>query len=438
MVPRGKVVMKILYVMPSILHPTIRGELRHYHFLTRLAREHEITLIVLKSNDIPVEVIDEMLQYTSHLVRVGEPPPPRPARRGIAGAMASLRWRMRKARVYRRGIEEMKQYADRLVRGGGFDLLLVSGSDLYPIAEEMVDTPMVVDWCDTDSVRMRLALRHTGLLEWPLRFLRYHQMRRVEQRLFRKLRHVTFVSRRDRDAAGGVARRGTIIPNGCDLGYWRRGGGERGTRIVFTGVLDYAPNADAANYLVSAIAPLVRQEIPDLEVIIAGRNPSPDMLALASRTPGVTVTGSVPDLRPYLESAAVFVAPLRFASGMQNKILEAMAMELPVVTTPVAAEGFRVDGDEEPPLLVGSDAREIAAHIARVIRDPRTAQRLGADGRRYVHQHCDWERSAHMLDQLCRQVATISSAPQEHDIDIHRYRPIQSTRSSNSVVHPSA
>jgi len=285
---------------------------------------------------------------------------------------------------------------------------------------------------------MRLALRHTGLLEWPLRFLRYHQMRRVEQRLFRKLRHVTFVSRRDRDAAGGVARRGTIIPNGCDLGYWRRGGGERGTRIVFTGVLDYAPNADAANYLVSAIAPLVRQEIPDLEVIIAGRNPSPDMLALASRTPGVTVTGSVPDLRPYLESAAVFVAPLRFASGMQNKILEAMAMELPVVTTPVAAEGFRVDGDEEPPLLVGSDAREIAAHIARVIRDPRTAQRLGADGRRYVHQHCDWERSAHMLDQLCRQVATISSAPQEHDIDIHRYRPIQSTRSSNSVVHPSA
>jgi hypothetical protein len=68
-----------------ILHPTIRGGLRHYHFLTRLAREHEITLIVLKSNDIPVEVIDEMLQYTSHLVRVGEPPPPRPARRGIAG-----------------------------------------------------------------------------------------------------------------------------------------------------------------------------------------------------------------------------------------------------------------------------------------------------------------------------------------------------------------
>jgi glycosyltransferase involved in cell wall biosynthesis len=430
--------MKILYVMPSILHPAIRGELRHYHFLTRLAREHEITLLVLKSNDVPVEVIDETLQYTNDLVRLGEPPPRRPERRGITGAIASFGWRLTKTRVYRGGIEEMKQYVERLMRGGGFDLLLVSGSDLYPIAEGMLDVPMVVDWCDTDSVRMRLALRHTGLLEWPLRFVRYRQMRRVEERVFRKLRHVTFVSRRDRDAAVGVARRGTIIPNGCDLTYWTRRGGERRNRIVFTGVLDYAPNADAARYLVSAIAPLVRREIPDLEVVIAGRNPSPEMQALASRIPGVTVTGSVPDLRPYLESAAVFVAPLRFASGMQNKILEAMAMELPVVTTPVAAEGFRVDGDEEPPLLVGSDAQAIATHITSVIRDPRTAQRLGAEGRRYVQEHCDWDRSARMLDQLCRQVATIAGAQVEHDVPTRRYRPIQSTRSNHRVVHPSA
>jgi glycosyltransferase involved in cell wall biosynthesis len=268
----------------------------------------------------------------------------------------------------------MQRYVERLLHSGGFDLLLVSGSDLYPIAESLLGAPMVVDWCDTDSIRMRLALRHTGLLEWPLRFLRYQQMRRVEERVFRKLRHVTFISRRDRDAAVGVARSGTIIPNGCDLGYWRRRGGERGKRIVFTGVLDYAPNADAAHYLLSSIVPLVRREIPDLEVVIAGRNPSSDLQDLARKTAGVNVTGSVPDLRPYLESAAVFVAPLRFASGMQNKILEAMAMELPVVTTSVAAAGFSVDGDEEPPLLLGDHAHELAAHITTVMHDARVAQ----------------------------------------------------------------
>lgn len=427
--------MKILYVMPSILHPTLRGELRHYHFLTRLARRHEITLIVLDGNDVPAPVIDELKECTRHLVRIGPPPPRRPARRGIAGAVASLRWRMHKTRVYQRGIAEMQRYVEHLLRGGGFDLLLVSGSDLYPIAEGLHGAPMVVDWCDTDSVRMRLALRHTGLLEWPLRFLRYHQMRRVEERVFRKLRHVTFISRRDRDAAVGVARSGTIIPNGCDLGYWSRRGGVRGKRIVFTGVLDYAPNADAAHYLLSSIVPLVRQEVPDLEVIIAGRNPSSDLQDLARKTAGVNVTGSVPDLRPYLESAAVFVAPLRFASGMQNKILEAMAMELPVVTTSVAAEGFRVDGDEEPPLLVGNHAHELAARITEVIHDARVAQQLGVEGRRYVHQHCDWERSARMLDQLCSQVAITQRGIQPRDLDRQRYRPIHSTRSQGRVFH---
>ena len=424
--------MKILYVMPSILHPTIRGELRHYHFLTRLARRHEITLIVL-NGDVPPPVIDELTQCTRHLVRIGAPPPRRPARRGITGAVASLRWRIHKTRAYQRAIAQMQRYVEHLLRSGGFDLLLVSGSDLYPIAESLLGAPMVVDWCDTDSIRLRLALRHTGLLEWPLRFLRYQQMRRVEERVFRKLRHVTFISRRDRDAAVGVARSGTIIPNGCDLGYWRRRGGERGKRIVFTGVLDYPPNADAAHYLLSSIVPLVRQEIPDLEVVIAGRNPSSDLQDLARKTSGVNVTGTVPDLRPYLESAAVFVAPLRFASGMQNKILEAMAMELPVVTTSVAAAGFSVDGDEEPPLLVGDHAHELAAHITTVIHDARVAQQLGTEGRRFVQQHCDWERSARMLDRLCTQVATTQRGSRPRDLDRQHYQPIHSTRSQGRV-----
>lgn len=428
--------MKILYVMPSILHPTIRGELRHYHFLMRLARRHEITLIVLNGADVPPAVLDELRQCTTHLVRVGAPLPRRPERVGLAGAVASLHWRMRKVRLFRRSIEEMKQCVERLLHAGGFDVLLVYGSDLYSIAERLHDAPMVVDWCDTDSLRMRLALRHAGLLEWPIAFLRYRQMRRVEERVFQKLRHITFISHRDRDAAVGLARQGRIIPNGCDLSYWsRRAAGERRTRIVFTGVLDYRPNADAASYLLSTIAPLVRQQIPDLEVIIAGRNPSNELLARARRDVGVTVTGSVPDLRPYLESAAVFVAPLRFASGMQNKILEAMAMELPVVTTPIAADGFRMDDGEAPPLLVAEQPHEFAAQITRVIRNPGLGQQLGADGRRYVQQHCDWERSARMLDQLCREVARTQRGTRARDLDRHQYRPIHSTRSQRRVSH---
>ena len=207
---------------------------------------------------------------------------------------------------------------------------------------------------------------------------------------------------------------------------------------MFSGVLDYPPNADAATYLLSTIAPLIRKEIPDLEVVIAGRNPSADLIALARTSERVSVTGGVPDLRPYLEGAAAFVAPLRFASGMQNKILEAMAMELPVVTTPVAADGLRVEGAEAPPVLVADDPREIASHIAAIVHDPLTARRLGAEGRRYVERHCDWERSARMLDRLCRRVAVAErTSARSGSRGTPSYRSALSTR-RGGVVHPLA
>jgi glycosyltransferase involved in cell wall biosynthesis len=424
--------MKILYVMPRVTHPTIRGELRHYHFLQRLAKQHDITLLVLSGRDVPSSALDELSRWTRHLVQIGTPPPHRPAGRGIAGAIAHLRWRVQKIWRFHRGVREMRECVRHRLQSGGFDLLLLSGSDLHPVVKGLSDVPMVVDWCDTDSVRLRRELRHTRIFEWPWRFLRYRHTRRTEQRLFRQLRHVTFVSWRDRDAVPEAKHIGTVIPNGCDVTYWTPRSAERGQRIVFTGVLDYAPNADAARYLLSTIAPLVRREIPDLEVVIAGRNPSPEMVALGKQSQGVTVTGTVPDLRPYLAGAAVFVAPLRFASGMQNKILEAMAMELPVVTTPVAAAGFRHEGREEPPLMVGERPGELAAQIASIMRDPLSARRLGAEGRRYVRRHCDWERSARMLDRLCRHVAdTQSVAGRSGRFDRRRHLP--ATRSTDRV-----
>jgi polysaccharide biosynthesis protein PslH len=428
--------MKILYVMPNILHPTIRGELRHYHFLKRLARHHEITLIVLNRDDVPAEVIDELRQCTRQVVRVGAPLPRRPHGNDIAGAIATLRWRVQKLLVFSRRVAEMKKYVRHRLSEGGFDLVLLSKGGIHSIAEELLAVPMVVDWCDTDSARLRGAMRHARVVEWPWRYLRYRQALRVEKRLFRKLPHVTFISRRDRNAAPAEIRHATVIPNGCDLTYWSRRGGNRRNLIVFTGVLDYPPNADAARYLLATITPLVRREIPNLEVVVAGRNPSGDVVALAHKSEGITVTGSVPDLRPYLESAAVFVAPLRFASGMQNKILEAMAMELPVVTTPIAAEGFSADGNEDPPLLIGEKPTELAAHIAAAVRDPVEARRLGAEGRRYVSRYCDWDRSAGMLDQLCRQVARPNrpDARSRH-LDVGRWPPFDSTRSNDGVFH---
>src|SRR5262245_64338604 len=101
---RGKVVMKILYVMPNILHPRVRGELRHYYLLKCLAMEHEITLVVLNRRDVSPEVLDELKRSTRHLVRVGTPAPSEPTGSGLAGMLARLRWRVHKTRLFRRDL----------------------------------------------------------------------------------------------------------------------------------------------------------------------------------------------------------------------------------------------------------------------------------------------------------------------------------------------
>jgi glycosyltransferase involved in cell wall biosynthesis len=137
----------------------------------------------------------------------------------------------------------------------------------------------------------------------------------------------------------------------------------------------------------------------------------PELVNMAQRYPDVTVTGAVDDIRPYLERADVFVAPLRFASGVQNKVLEAMSMEVPVVTTPVVAAGLCVD-DVEPQLVIGRTAEEIAARIVRLLAHAEERARLSTEGRRFVEAHCSWCRSAKKLEELC--VAAVGHASGSH------------------------
>jgi glycosyltransferase involved in cell wall biosynthesis len=229
------------------------------------------------------------------------------------------------------------------------------------------------------------------------------EIARVERRLVARTPHLLFASARDRSAL--QATQGTVVPNGIDLRYWKRSvPPAEGVTVAFTGVMAYRPNHDAAVRLVTAVMP----RVPRARAVVAGRDPLPALRAAAARAPGVTLTGACPDLRPHLEAAAVYCAPLRFASGIQNKLLEALAMELPVVTTSVAAAGLRADG-EEPPLLVADDDDDLARAVGGLLADPAERERLGAAGRQYVERHFRWSESVARLDAALHRAT--ASAP---------------------------
>jgi glycosyltransferase involved in cell wall biosynthesis len=398
--------MRLLYVMPTVTHPTMRGELRHHHLVSRLARSHRITLLTLVAVPMTAEALEHLQRHTSALTLIDVVPPPRPQTSGPAGWLRWARWRAERARRVARGMADLRSEVARLLEREAFDAAVCFGPDVHALVRPFAHVPSIVDWCDAHSLRLKGELRYAHPLTMPAKFLAYARCRLRELRLPRQMRELVFISRRDRQAVMGSDPRGVVIPNGVDTEYWRRPDGAEATRtIVFTGVLDYRPNADAALHLIRRVAPIVRRSVPDLEVVIAGRNPMRDLLLEAERWPRITVTGSVQDLRPHLARAGVFVAPLRFASGMQNKLLEAMAMEVPVVTTPVAADGLRIDDADGPPVAVAADAGTLAAHAARFLLDPAYARQVGAQGRAYVLRHCDWDSSARALERLCRQAA---------------------------------
>jgi hypothetical protein len=397
--------MKILWIYPELPYPLTSGLLRGFHLLRLLSQRHAVTFLTLTNQKrVPSETIQALKPYIERIEIFSRCSAPGPRWLRMSGRIPVLGWRFQESWNTRSAVEQMRRTVFSLLEQQVFDVVLFHGREALPVLEG-VEVPIVVECGDTNSTRILQQMRHSRLLLRPKLLFHYVKERRLEKKLARKTPYRCFISTRDRENLLGPLNRSEIVPQGVDDTYWKRSFPPSGRNcIAFSGVMSYAPNADAAVFLLDTILPLVRRVFPKLEVLIVGRDPSSELVNVAQRYDDVTITGAVDDVRPFLERADVFVAALRFASGVQNKVLEAMAMELPVVTTPVVAAGLCVDGCE-PPLVIGLDAEEIAACIIRLLVHPEERARLSLAGRRFVQTHCSWSHSAEKLERLCRAAA---------------------------------
>jgi sugar transferase (PEP-CTERM/EpsH1 system associated) len=220
-----------------------------------------------------------------------------------------------------------------------------------------------------------------------------------EERVVGGVDGVSTVSEADRRwvaraAPGAVV---AVSPNGVDTEHFQPPGTPAGRSLIFTGAMNYPPNVDAATWFCGEIWPRVRRRASDVRLFLVGRSPAPRVRAL-NGVEGVRVTGEVPDVRPYLAGAAAMVVPLRSGGGTRLKILEAMAMARPVVSTTVGAEGLDVvDGRD---LLLADTPADFARAVERVLGSPDLAQRLGEAGRRLVLERYGWPRCLSPLETL--------------------------------------
>jgi glycosyltransferase involved in cell wall biosynthesis len=201
-----------------------------------------------------------------------------------------------------------------------------------------------------------------------------------------------------------------VVPNGVDMEHFTPQQEEPRYDLVFTGNMNYPPNIDSVLYLVNKVLPIVRRARPQASLLISGVDPSPSVRALATRDPLITVTGWVKDIRSSYAAARIFVAPMQIGTGLQNKLLEAMAMRMPCITSALANNAVGAPPGEA--ILIGEAPEEYAALILRLLNDPDERERIAANGHRFVREHFDWDRSAEALDRLiCSGTAPPAGVP---------------------------
>lgn len=387
--------MKILFLAPRFPRPPYKGDqARAAQQLRLLRQKHDITLLALADQPVTTAERDAAQALCSKLVVIA---------RTRASVLNLLRGPLTRLPLQTL-LYASHGYAaavDRELRQNSFDIVHAQLIRMWPYVENVRGIPRVIDLIDSMALNMsRRAAGDTPLLR-PVVHLEARRSGVYERRICHQVEAAVVVSPVDRAAIGDYPNL-HVVPIGVDpealnLPPQLR---ERDL-IVFTGTMNYFPNIEAAGILIREILPLVRKSCPSARVQIVGANPAKSVRQLAA-VPGVEVTGSVPEIFPYLQRASVAVSPMRFGSRTQFKLLEPMAVSTPVVTT--MAEGG-LDIQNGVHVLVGNDSETIAAQIVRVLRDPDLAERLGRAGAQLVREKFTQEASVAALERVYESVA---------------------------------
>ncbi len=316
-----------------------------------------------------------------------------------------------------------------------FDRILVFSSAMAEYVKHIHHIPKIMDFVDVDSDKWRLyADYHTFPLSWIYR-LEAKRLAKYEEEVARTFDHSIFVTEKEAELFKRRVdnRPISVIPNGVDLDYFSPSfSGSSITHlqendphstlntqhsalsilhpspstlypiIIFTGAMDYFPNVDAVLYFCKEIFPYVRQEIPKAQFIIVGRNPTRAVMQL-STLQNVFVTGSVNDIRPFLVKAKVAVAPFRISRGIPNKILEAMAVGLPVVGTSVSFQGTKAK--ETDGVRVADDPNTFAKEILTLLENSDLRRQCSLNARSYVERFHRWGNHCALLESLLQEMS---------------------------------
>ena len=390
--------MKIFVLLPRIPYPLEKGDkLRAYNQIKELAKNNEIVLCALNDKNVDEQKAFHALQPYCQSINFIKLPKTR------------ILWGL--VRAFFKGLPMQCGYfynrkaakkVDALIAKHQPDMLY---GQLVRVAEYIrhKDIPKAIDYQDVFSYGMK---RRRDIASWitrPVFNMEYQRLCRYEAAVFDDFEVKAIISEPDRKLIPHPKKDEIlIIPNGVDHEFFKPRQEEKKYDIVFTGNMSYAPNVNAVDYLANEILPIVWKTLPDVKFYIAGATPDPKVKKVASER--IIVSGWLDDIRDAYAQSRVFIAPMRIGTGLQNKLLEAMSMGLPAITTPLANASLGAQPDEE--ILVGSNAEELAQHIITLLTDKEKATQIAQSGYNFTNRVYDWGKTTAMLEQEMKKYGT--------------------------------
>lgn len=381
--------MRLLLLTPQLPYPPHQGTtIRNYNLIAGLSRRHQIRLLSLVTAGDDLSSAEPLSQVCERIDVVPQP------ERTIGQRLRTLLTSPLPDMAHRLASRVFEHTLTRILAEDRFDIVEFEGIEMIPYLPVLLrhirtapNPPrLVFDDHNAEHVLQRRIFETDVRLpyRWPgavYSFMQWQKLKRYEAWACRHVDAVAAVSDKDAAALQRIVPglEVAVVPNGVDIeAYSIFSGGVLGPQsLVFTGKMDFRPNVDAAVWFAQRVLPLVRQDIPDAQFYVVGQRPHPRLDSLREQ-PGVVITGWVPDARPYIGSAGVYVIPLRSGGGTRLKVLEAMAMCRPIVSTSMGCDGFPVVSGRE--VLLADDPQAFARCVIELLFDADRRRTLGQAG----------------------------------------------------------
>lgn len=386
--------MKILFLTQRIPYPPNKGDkLRSFNEIKYLSRSHSISLVCLADSQEEFSFQNELLKYCESVEIVFH---------SLLSARAKTLMGFCSSRPLTLShfhSTKLQKIVDRKLKEERFDLIFVYCSSMAQYVEYVQRIPRVIDYVDVDSEKWAQYSTYASFPMSLIYGLESRRLRSYERKIAATYQYGFLVSERECDDFRCLVKTDAVvapISNGVDLEMFQPSAEPYDSdTIVFTGAMDYFANVDAVLYFAEEILPLVRREVPGAKFLIVGSNPVDEVKRLAANDSQIVVTGFVDRVQPYVHRSAVFVAPMRIARGVQNKILEAMAMGVPVVTSPLGFEGITAVSGKD--VFVEEKPEPFARIVSSIMRDRALRAEMADRGRGVVERYYNWSTNLKSL-----------------------------------------